>query len=311
MSTLSATDTANMPTVYTHIGQNKFKSALLVLLTIIFALGIGAIFAYAADYGIVAIVIAGAIGIPGALIGYYAGDKIALAVNGARAVELENNRALYHLVDNVCITAGLPTPKIYIIPDPSPNAFATGRDPRRASIALTSGLLKLLEKRELEAVIAHELAHVGNYDTRYMTVVAILVGFVVMLSGFFRNFAWLGGGRRRSSRDQSGQILLLVGLLAAILAPIFAQLMRLAISRRRESLADAKGAEITRNPDALADSLIKIHRAGIPARFANDATAALYFADVGELEGTSFTARILSTHPPLEERVKALREMAS
>src|SRR3990167_11218753 len=175
MSTLSATDTANMPTVYTHIGQNKFKSALMVLLTVLCALGIGAIFAYAADYGVVAIVIAAAIGIPGALIGYYAGDKIALAVNGAKAVELENNRALYHLVDNGCITAGLPTPKIYIIPDPSPNAFATGRDPRRASIALTSGLLKLLDKRELEAIIAHELAHVGNYDTRYMTVVAILV----------------------------------------------------------------------------------------------------------------------------------------
>lgn len=299
-----------MPTVYTHIASNKWKSALMVLLTIVFALGIGAIFAYAADYGPVAIVLAAAIGVPSALIGYYAGDKIALAVNGAQPVELENNRDLYNVVDTVCIEAGLPTPKIYIIPDDSPNAFATGREPRKASIAMTSGLLRLLNKRELEAVIGHELAHVGDYDTRYMTIVAVLVGFVVLLSEYFLRFSWFAGGRRRSSRDNSGAILLLIGLVVAIIAPIFAQLMRLAISRRRESLADAKGAEITRDPEALADALVKIEKANIAPHFANAATSALYFADVSQREGTSFLTRMMSTHPPIEERIKALREMA-
>jgi heat shock protein HtpX len=302
-----------MATVYTHIRANKIKSALMVLLTIVFALGIGATFAYAADYGPVAIVLAAVIGIPSALIGYFASDKIALAINHAQPVELENNRELYNIVENIAITAGLPTPKIYIIPDASPNAFATGRHPRTASIAVTQGLLNLLNRQELEGVIAHELAHVGDYDIRYMTVVAVLVGFVVITSDFFLRFSWFDGGRRRSDEDRSGNTgtaLLVVGLVLAIVAPIFAQLMRLSISRKRESLADAKGAEITRQPEHLANALIKIAKHPVPARFANSATSHLYFADISRLKGTSYIGRLLSSHPPLEERVKKLYEMA-
>ena len=299
-----------MATVYTHIRANKIKSILMVFLTIVFALGIGVIFAYAADYGPSAIILAAVIGIPGALIGYYGSDNIALAVNRAKPLTLENNRELYHIVENIAITAGLPTPKIYTINDPSPNAFATGREPRKASIAMTTGLIEQLNRQELEGVIAHELAHIGDYDTRYMTVVAVLVGFVVLVSEFFMRFSLFGGGRRGNNRDNSGQILIIIGLVAAIVAPIFAQLMRLAISRKRESLADAKGAEITRQPEKLADALIKISKDPNKPRFVNAATSHLYFSDVSKKKGTSFLTRISSSHPPVEERVKKLYQMA-
>lgn len=300
-----------MATVYTHIRANKFKSFVMVLLTFVFVLGIGAIFAYAADYGPVAIVLAAVVGVPSTLIGYFASDKIALAVNHAEPVELENNRDLYNLVENVCITAGLPTPKIYIIPDDAPNAFATGREPRKASIALTSGLLSRLSKPELEGVIAHELAHVGDYDTRYMTIVAVMTGLIVLMSEFFLRFSWFSGGRRRGSRDnQAGALFFVVGLAVAIIAPIAATLTRLAISRRREALADAKGAEITRQPEKLADALIKISKYDQPARFANAATSPLYFADVSKLQGSSYLSRILADHPPVEDRINKLYGMA-
>lgn len=282
----------------------------MVLLTFLFVLGIGAIFAYAADYGVAAIVVAALVGVPSTLIGYFAGDKIALAVNGAHQVELETNRELYNTVENVCITAGLPTPKIYIIPDDAPNAFATGREPRKASIALTSGLLSRLNKQELEGVIAHELAHVGDYDTRFMTIVAVMSGLIVLMSEFFLRFSWYGGGRRRSRDNNAGALFFVIGLAVAIVAPIAATLTRLAISRKREALADAKGAEITRQPEKLADALIKISKYDQPARFANAATSPLYFADVSKLQGSSYLSRILADHPPVEERVKALYEMA-
>jgi heat shock protein HtpX len=298
-----------MATVYTHIRANKIKSVLLIFLTMLFAVGIGAIFAYAADYGPSAIILATLIGVPSALLGYFASDKIVLLINHAQPVELETNRDLYHLVENVAITAGLPTPKIYLIPDASPNAFATGRHPRTASIALTQGLLQRLNKSELEAVIAHELAHVGDYDVRFMTVVAVLVGFIVILSDFFLRFSFWGG-RRRSRDNQAGAALLIIGLVLAIVAPIMAQLMKLAISRKRESLADAKASEITRRPEQLAHALIKISHDSTPARFANSATAHLYFADISKLKGTSYISRLLSSHPPVEERVKKLYAMA-
>lgn len=298
-----------MATVYRHITANKIKSAILVVLAVIFALGIGTVFAYAADYGPTAIVLAGIIGVPGAIISYFASDKIALAVNHARPLTLENNRELYHLVDNVAIVAGLPTPKMYIIPDDSPNAFATGRNPKTASIALTRGIIRQLNKEELRGVIAHELAHIGDYDIRYMTVVAVVIGFVVILSDFFLRFSFFGG-RGRGNRNQGGQIIILIGLALSILAPIIAQLMKFAISRKREALADAKGAEITRQPEKLADALIKISKNTTPARFANSATAHLYFADISKLKGTSYISKLLSSHPPLEERVSKLYQMA-
>jgi len=282
-----------------------------VVLTILFALGIGAIFAYTTDYGLSAIILAAVIGVPGALIGYFSGDKLALAINHAKPLTLENNRELYNVVENVAITAGLPTPKIYLIPDDSANAFATGREPRKASLALTRGLINLLDRQELEGVIAHELAHIGDYDIRYMTIVAILVGFVVILSDFFLRFSFLGGRRRSRNNDGNlGVILLLVGLALAIVAPIFVQLMKLAISRKRESLADAKGAEITRQPEKLANALIKISTHPRPARFANAATAHLYFADISRLKGTGRLSRLMATHPPVLVRVKKLYAMA-
>jgi len=284
----------------------------MVAITIVFALGIGALFAYGADYGPVAIILAGVIGVPSALIGYFAGDKLALLVNHAQLVERETNRDLYNVVENVCITAGLPTPKIYIIPDDAPNAFATGRDPRRASLAVTSGLLSRLNKPELEGVVAHELAHIGDYDIRFMTIVAVMTGLIVLMSEYFLRFSMYGGGRRRSNNDnnQATAILFVIGLAVAIIAPIAATLTRLAISRKREALADAKGAEITRQPEKLADALIKISKYDQPARFANAATSPMYFADVSHLKGSSYLSRILADHPPIEERVKNLYEMA-
>jgi len=240
---------------------------------------------------------------------YWYSDKVVLALSKAKPIEKKDNPELYRLVENLCITAGLPLPKIYILEESQPNAFATGRDKNHAVIAVTRGLLEKLERAELEGVIAHELSHIGNKDMLLQTMVVILAGIVAMLSNFFLRISFRGGGRR-SSRDSSGAILAVIGIIAAILAPIAATLIRLAISRKREFLADASGVLLTRYPEGLISALEKISADPNNLRVANDSTSHLYIASPlrGE-EKTSWFHKLFMTHPPIEERIKALKQM--
>ncbi|MGH9857880.1 MAG: M48 family metallopeptidase, partial [Acidobacteriota bacterium] len=264
---------------------------------------------YAVRKDFVLPVIAALLAIPSSLIGYYAGDKIALASNRARAVPEDSGRELHRLVENLAITAGIPKPKVYMIDSASLNAFATGRDPEHASIAVTRGLVEHLNRSELEGVIAHELGHVKNYDIRFATLVAIFVGFMVILSDLFlRTTLWGGSLRSRDNRNEGGQlgaILAIVGLILLIISPIIAKLIQLAISRQREYLADASGTLLTRYPEGLARALEKIS-AGPPLKTAGNATAHLFIAN--PFKAKSFT-HLFSTHPPIEERIKRLRQM--
>ncbi len=241
---------------------------------------------------------------------YWYSDKIVLATAKAKPIEKKDNPELYRLVENLCIAAGLPLPKIYIIEEMQPNAFATGRDARHAVVAVTRGLLNKLEKAELEGVIAHELSHIGNKDMLLQTVVVIMAGIIAILSNFFLRISFWGGGSR-DSRSSGGNILAIAGIAAAILAPIAASLIQLAISRKREFLADASGALLTRYPEGLARALEKISADPSPLKAANDATSHLYIANPFRgKEKSSWFHKLFTTHPPVEERIKALREMS-
>jgi len=240
---------------------------------------------------------------------YWWSDKIVLAMSSAKELKHEDNPQIYHLVENLCITAGLPVPKIYIIEDSAINAFATGRDPKHGVICLTTGIIDRLEKIELEGVIAHELSHIGNRDILLSTVIVILVGFVTLLADWFRHWAFFGG-RSRDNDSGGGQlkmILIILAIILSILAPIVAMLMQLAISRKREFLADADGALLTRYPEGLAKALEKISQDTEPLEAANRATAHLFIAN--PFKGKKMM-KMFMTHPPIEERIKALRGMS-
>jgi heat shock protein HtpX len=259
-----------------------------------------------------------------ALFSYYFADSITLAVSKAQLVDRASNQQLYNIVENLCIAAGIPTPKIYIINDSAPNAFATGRDPQHAVICYTTGILQKLDKTEIEGVTAHELSHIGNYDIRLMTLVVVLVGTITLLGNMFLRFGIFGGGRRSNKDGNLGMILFCVGILLAILSPIIATLIKLAVSRQREYLADASGALLTRYPEGLARALEKISDDQQPLAEANNATAHLYIvnpfhedrsgqatADHPEKPhgARAWLAGLFNTHPPIEDRVKRLREM--
>mgnify|MGYP001610333550 CR=1 FL=1 len=243
---------------------------------------------------------------------YWFSDKIVLAMSGAHPIKREENLELYRIVENLCITAGLKMPKIYMINDESPNAFATGRNQEHAAVAVTSGLLLILNKNELEGVVAHELSHIGNKDILISTIVVILVGFVALLSDFFLRSTF--HFRRRNDREGGGQaqmIMMLIGIILAILTPIIAKLIQLAISRKREFLADASGALLTRYPEGLASALEKISNYPTQLRRINKATAHLYISS--PLKGgqaANWLGKLFMTHPPAEERIKILRGMA-
>jgi heat shock protein HtpX len=247
-----------------------------------------------------------------ALISYYASSNIALAMSGAKEVTKEDEPELIRTVENLCIGAGLPMPKVYLIDDGSPNAFATGRDPDHAAIAVTRGLIQKLEPLELEGVIAHELSHIGNYDIRVMTIVVVLVGLSALMADFLLRLTFFGAGRRSSNRGRGGGYAVLiiygVALLGAILTPIAAQAIRFAVSRQREYLADASGALLTRYPEGLARALEKIAADPDPLEVANKATAHLYINNPLH-EHKSMLNNLFSTHPPIEERVRLLRAM--
>lgn len=239
---------------------------------------------------------------------YWWSDKIVLAMSKAKKIEKKDNPELYRIVENLCITAGLSLPKIYIINEASPNAFATGRDPEHSIIVVTRGLLEKLERAELEGVISHELAHIGNRDILLATIVVILVGLVVRMIDFFFRMGFRG--KRREEGAKASPIFMVFGLFFLILAPLFAQLIRFAISRKREFLADATGALLTRYPEGLARALEKISQDPRPLRVANNATAHLFI--VNPFKGKrakSWLVKAFSTHPPIKERIRALRGM--
>ena len=244
---------------------------------------------------------------------YWYSDKISLALSGAKPISREENIELFRIVENLSITSGLPMPRLYVIDDPAPNAFATGRDKEHAAVAVTSGLLGMMDKNELSGVLAHELSHIGNRDILLSTVVVVLVGFIAILANIFTRGLWFGGGRRRSNDSegggQLGNILAIVGIIFVILSPIIAQLIQLAISRKREFLADASGALLTRYPEGLASALAKISSFSSPMKSANNATAHLYISNPFGAKAASGISKLFMTHPPTEERIAALRGM--
>lgn len=292
--------------MYNEIASNKRRSILLIILFVIFIIGLGYVFSVGFGDGNYALVIlALLISMVMTLVSYYQGDKIALWTSGARPIAEEENKYVYRIVNNLCIAAGLQVPKIYIIDDPAINAFATGRDPAHASIAITTGAIQKLENEELEGVVAHELSHVKNYDIRFMMLVAVLVGAVSILANIFLRSGHLFRGRNKNS-GQIGGILAIAGIILAILSPIIAELIKLAISRKREYLADASGSLLSRYPEALANALEKIAKENIPLQKHSSATAHLFFSN--PLKNSKFQS-LFSTHPPIEERIKKLRQM--
>lgn len=298
-------------TIYTHIDSNIRKTWLLVSLFFVAIILIGYVFSYALNNSSI-LYFAVIFSIISSFISYWWSDKIVLAMSSAREISHDSNRQLYHIVENLSITAGLPVPKIYVIDDTAPNAFATGRNPEHAVIAVTSGLLEKLDKAELEGVIAHELSHIGNRDILLATLVTVMVGLVVLLADWFRHWTFWGGARRRDDRGggQLQLILFIIAIILSILAPIFAYLMQFAISRKREFLADADGALLTRYPEGLARALEKISADREPLEAANRATAHLYIASPfkqDEQHKIGWLTKLFMTHPPVRERVAALR----
>lgn len=304
---------AKVNTAWDHVSGNIFKTWLIMFFFSLFTIGVIYVIGQGFGYGEI-----GGLGIVGFamimagimnFVSYFWSDKIVLGISGAKQIDLKSNQQLYRIVENLCIAAGLPIPKIYIINDTAPNAFATGRDPKHAAIAFTTGILDKLNKQELEGVTAHELSHVGNRDTLVLSVVSVLVGTIALLSDFFLRSLWYGG-HRDSEDSKSNTIFMVLALVAAILAPIVATLIQLAVSRRREFLADASGVLLTRYPEGLASALQKISGDEEVLEVANKGTAHLYI--VNPLKGSQvvgFLAGLFNTHPPIEARVKALREM--
>lgn len=297
-------------TIYNSIGTNKRNTWLLMLGFIFFFFVVSFILGRALGYGLsfagVILVISGFISFGS----YFYSDKLVIAASGAHEIEKKDFHDLYSAVEDMSIAAGSPMPKVYVVEDAAPNAFATGRSPKHAAVVATTGLLSILKKSELEGVIAHEMSHVKNYDTRLMSVVAILVGSLAILSDVFMRTLWF---RDREDNNNNGNgILMLVAIGAAVLAPIAATLIQFAVSRRREFLADANGALLTRYPEGLASALEKIAANPRVLKHASNATAHLYIenpykADTGKK--TSWLINLFSTHPPIEERIKILRSM--
>ncbi|PIR89518.1 MAG: zinc metalloprotease HtpX [Candidatus Harrisonbacteria bacterium CG10_big_fil_rev_8_21_14_0_10_40_38] len=297
-----------MASLYTQKDKNIRKTWFLFTGFFLVVIGVGWAISYA--YGDSSIlVIAVVFSVLMSFFSYWYSDKLVLSMSRAREIDRGSARELYNVVENLCITAGLPVPKIYIIDESAPNAFATGRDPEHAVVAVTTGLLNRLDRSELEGVIAHELSHIGNRDMLLSTVVIVLVGFISLLADFFLRSMFWGRGRRDSK--EGGNFFILIGIVLAILSPIITRLMHLAISRKREFLADASGALLTRYPEGLASALEKISRDPTPLHVAQNTTAHLWFDDPFDKPGEkiSWYHKMFMTHPPVGERIRALRGM--
>lgn len=289
--------------MYSAIAANKRNTVLIILCFIAIIAGLGWVFS--ALYGSTGIFWATLVGAGVyALIQYFLAAKLALSMNGAKEIRKQDNPRLYRMVENLSITNGMPMPKVYVIDDPAPNAFATGRDPQHAHVAATTGILELMDDRELEAVMAHEMGHVQNYDIRVMMIVFGLVSAIGLIADVLARMFWFSGSDNRPSNP----VFIIIGIVAVLISPIVAALVQAAISRQREYLADATGALTTRDPEALASALEKLGASGTTLRRQNTSTAHLFFAN--PLRGSSFLS-IFSTHPPIEQRVARLREMSS
>jgi heat shock protein HtpX len=295
--------------MYAQIAGNKRKSALLVLLFFAVIFFLAAAFGLLLNLGRPGIVIALGIAAVMGFISYYTSDKAVLAISKARPATAEEFPYLVNVVEGLAIAAGVPAPKCYVIDDTAPNAFATGRNPENSVICVTTGLVQKMNRAELEGVISHEMSHIKNYDIRLQTLVVVMVGVVALLSDWIlRSFFWGGRGRRIGKDKGAGAILVIVGLLMAALSPMIAQLIRFAVSRKREFLADASGAMLTRYPAGLASALRKIADDTEPLEAANKATAHLYIVNpLKDIKGA--VNKMFSTHPPIEERIAALEKM--
>jgi heat shock protein HtpX len=307
--------------VYEQIARNKRKTIAIILGTLVFVGGVGFLLGYLISRGsfaasLTALIVA--LGISGAMsfYSYRYGDRLVLRAARARPVTHDEQPRLHNIVEGLALAAGLPKPAVYVVPEQAPNAFATGRDPEHSSIAVTQGLLDMMNRVELEGVIGHEMSHIRDRDILLGTIVATLVGSVVLISEFMLRWFWWGGGvgGGRRSRDGEGEgfaLLAILGIVLAILAPIVAQVIRLAMSRRREYLADAEGALLTRYPPGLVSALKKIAADNTPMRVANNATAHLWLNQPSRIQGEAnhWFENLFSTHPPIQERIRVLEEM--
>src|SRR3989338_9183739 len=294
-----------MASLYTQQGKNIRRTWLLMTTFLVLIVAIGYFVAwYLENPGILYIAVAFSLFMN--VTAYWFSDKVALAATGAHEADPKQYLELHRILENLAITAGLPKPRLYVITDSAPNAFAAGRNPKHALVAVTTGLLERLDRSELEGVIAHELSHIGNRDILVMTVAVVLAGFIAIIADIFLRMSFFGGG----DRDSKNPLMLIAAVVAIILAPVAAQLIQMAISRKREFLSDASGALLTRYPDALASALTKISSYAAPMKKANHATAHLFISNpFGSHEAGRFVGKLFSTHPPLEERIAALTQM--
>ena len=296
--------------LYNLIDANKRKTALFIIVTSLFLGALGYIIIRVANWGITGYVFFGIFIVLYNLILYYNSDKIALSSTGSVLADPEEFKSLHNIVEEVCIASGVPKPKVYIMPSPAPNAFATGRNPKNASIAVTTGLLEMMNREELQGVVAHEISHVRNYDILLQTVVAVIGGLTILLRDFFLRYSF-GGGRKTGARRSGGQvglILIVIGLVMAIIAPLFVALIRAAISRQREYLADASGAYITRYPKGLAQALAKLRDNHQPLYRASQSNAHLFIANPFGKDRADISS-FLATHPPIDKRIDRLNSL--
>ncbi len=293
--------------IYKRIESNQRKTAVLIFFFIVFVVLLGVAFSYLLDFGIFGLIVAILLAVMMSVSGYYNGDKLILRISGAIPASPKKHKQLFNIVEALSIGAGIPTPKIYILPEKAINAFATGRDPQHASIAITEGALMKLNRQELEGVLGHEISHIKNYDIRLMTITSVLVGIVTIIADItFRSF-WYGGFRSRDREgDFIGLILFVLGLLLIAFSPIIARIIQFAISRKREFLADADSALLTHNPKGLISALKKIKLENKPLKHSTKATAHLYISNPLPKD---YFSKLFMTHPPIEERIKALERL--
>jgi heat shock protein HtpX len=309
-----------LTTFYAEQSANRRNSLLLAFVVILFLAVFGFVIGFSIGYGsghevafgVGALVIAVIIGSLSGLFSYYGGDKLVLASSHAREVTSDQAPQLYNIVNEMALAAGVPMPKVYIIDDPSPNAFATGRDPQHSSIAVTTGLLQKMNREELQGVLGHEMSHIRNYDIRFTLFVGVMIGSIALLAGFFLRYTfWFGGGRNRDDNNSGGGglaiVLLLVGVVMAVVSYIFGALVQMAVSRQREYLADASSVELTRNPHGLESALAKLASDKESLHSVNGASQHLYI--VNPLKKLGGGSSLMSTHPPIVERINRLRQL--
>lgn len=296
--------------LYQQIATNKRKTFVIIIFFVLFVAMVGYIFGEAqGGYGGNWLFLALIFSTLTSLGSYFYGDKLVLAMNSARPADKKKDFHFYTVTENLCIAAGLPMPKLYVIESPALNAFATGRDPKHAVVCATRGLLERLDRSDIEGIVAHELSHIKNFDVRLMLIIAVLVGVVAYMADFFMRALWWGG-RSRDDKNRGGGIFLLIGIVVALITPLIATLIQLAISRRREYLADASGVLLTRNPEGLADALEKIKNDNENLDSANHGTAHLFIANPFKNKKISnWVTNLFNTHPPIAERIRILKSM--